>query len=299
MMTSDDTRAAEDFERHRGPLTGLGYRMLGSLAEAEDLVQEAYLRWHAADRSAVEDARAFLSRVMTRLCLDHLKSARARREKNVGPWLPEPVLDDEALTADAESELADDLSVALLLALERLSPLERAAFLLHDVFDMEFAWVAEVLERSEPACRQLAARARAHVQESRPRFTVSREDCTRLTEAFLTATRTGDAGTLTRLLARDAVLHSDGGGKRPAALRPITGREKIIRFFVGLAGKADLTGAYVYTPARINGQPGYVVAEPDGSVTSVALELRDGLVASIYIMRNPEKLGHLLKTSGQ
>ena len=301
-MTSDDTRSAEaeneDFERHRGHLTGLGYRMLGSLAEAEDLVQEAYLRWHAADRSAVEDARAYLSRIMTRLCLDHLKSARVRREKYVGPWLPEPVLDDEALAADAESELADDLSVALLLALERLSPLERAAFLLHDVFDMEFARVAEVRERSESACRQLAARARAHVQDSPPRFTVSREDSTRLAEAFLTATRTGDARALTRLLAEDAVLHSDGGGKRPAALRPIAGREKIIRFFVGLAAKADLAGAYVYTPARINGQPGYVVAEPDGSVTSVALELRDGLVASIYIIRNPEKLGHLLKTSG-
>jgi RNA polymerase sigma-70 factor, ECF subfamily len=188
--------------------------------------------------------------------------------------------------------------MALLLALERLSPLERAAFLLHDVFDMDFARVAEVLERSETACRQLAARARAHVHESRPRFTVSRGDSTRLAEAFLTATRTGDAQALTRLLARDAVLHSDGGGKRPAALRPIAGREKIIRFFVGVAGKADLTGAYVYTPARINGQPGYVVAEPDGSLMSVALELRDGLIASIYIVRNPEKLGHLLKTSG-
>ena len=155
--------------------------------------------------------------------------------------------------------------MALLLALERLSPLERAAFLLHDVFDMGFAQVAEVLERTEEACRQLAARARAHVQQSRPRFAVSREDSTRLAEAFLTATRTGDAQALTRLLASDAVLHSDGGGKRPAALRPIVGREKIVRFFVGLAGKADLIGAYVYTPAPINGQPGYVVAEPDGS----------------------------------
>lgn len=295
-MTSDDTNAAEDFERHRGHLTGLGYRMLGSLAEAEDLVQEAYLRWHAVDRSAVEDARAYLSRVMTRLCLDHLKSARVRREKYVGPWLPEPVLDDESLAADAASELADDLSVALLLTLERLSPLERAAFLLHDIFDMEFARVAEVLERSEAACRQLAARARAHVQDSGPRFAVSREDGTRLAQAFLTATRTGDARGLAELLAEDAVLHSDGGGRRPAALRPIEGREKIIRFFVGLAGKADLVGAFAYTPSRINGLPGYIIAEPDGSVTTVALELRDGRVSSIYIVRNPDKLKHLSRS---
>jgi RNA polymerase sigma-70 factor (ECF subfamily) len=298
-MASDETVAVEDFEQHRRHLTGLGYRMLGSLAEAEDLVQEAYLRWHAADHSAIEDSRAYLSRIMTRLCLDHLKSARVRREKYIGPWLPEPVLDDAALAVDAQSELADDLSVALLLALERLSPLERAAFLLHDVFDVEFTRVAEVLERSESTCRQLAARARTHVQDSRPRFTVSGEDCTRIAEAFMTATRTGDAHALTRLLAEDAVLHSDGGGKRPAALRPIDGRDKIVRFFVGVSGKADLTGAYVYTLSRLNGQPGYVVAEPDGSLTSVTLDLRDGLVTSIYIMRNPDKLGHLSKSSGE
>jgi RNA polymerase sigma-70 factor (ECF subfamily) len=297
-MISDDTKAALDFEQHRGHLTGLGYRMLGSLAEAEDLVQEVYLRWHTVDHSVVEDARAYLSRVMTRLCLDHLKSARVRRETYVGPWLPEPVLDDGALSVEAESELADDLSVALLLALERLSPLERAAFLLHDVFDIEFARIAETLERSEATCRQLAARARAHVREARPRFAVSPEEGTRIARAFLTATRSGDAAALTRLLAEDAVLHSDGGGKRPAALRPISGRDRVTRFFMGVAGKADLTGAYVYTPARINGQPGYVITEPDGSVTTVTLEVRDGRVASVYIVRNPDKLGRIARNSG-
>lgn len=278
---------ADDFEGHRRHLTGLAYRMLGSVAEAEDVVQDAYLRWHGADRSEVEDARAFLSRVAIRLCLDRLKSARARRESYVGPWLPEPVVED------APSDDPLDLSMTLMLALERLSPLERAAFLLHDVFDVDYDEVARALGRNSAACRQLAARAREHVRESRPRFPVEPEEGARIASAFLDAARTGDAACLTRLLAEDAILQADGGGKRLAALAPIVGRDKVTRFFVGIARKADPSAVYKFTPARINGQPGYVVEEPDGSIHTTSLDVRDGRVAAIYIVRNPDKLRHL------
>lgn len=292
-MVAERASDAHGFESHRPYLTGLAYRMLGSLAEAEDAVQEAYLRWHSADRTAIENPRAFLSKVVTRICLDHLKSARAQREHYVGPWLPEPVVDDEALRPGTGSEYADDLSVALMLALERLSPLERAAFLLHDVFDVEFAQVASILDRSEAACRQLAARARTHVKESRPRFTAAPEDAERLASAFLVAARTGDAETLTRLLAEDAVLRSDGGGKRLAALRPILGRDKITRFFVGISKKIRDPAGYRFAPARINGVPGFLITEPDGSVQTIAVETRDGLVTAVYIVANPDKVRHL------
>lgn len=290
--TTAEPADPRDFEAHRRYLTGLAYRMLGSVAEAEDVVQDAYLRWHAADRDSVGEVRGFLARIVTRLCLDHLKSARVQRERYVGPWLPEPVLDDEPFAAGTEDD-AWDLSMTLMLALERLSPLERAAFLLHDVFDVDFAEVAEALGRSETACRQLASRARAHVRQSRPRFAVSPAEGVRLAQAFLTAARTGDAEALTRILAEDAVVHSDGGGKHPAALRPILGRDKVTRFLVGLSRKVGRLGAFEYTPARINGQPGFLVKEPDGSLQTLALEIRDGQVAAIYVVSNPDKLRHL------
>src|SRR5262249_11568311 len=209
--------AAVTFEPHRRRLTGLAYRMLGSLSEAEDIVQEAYLRWHAAERERVGNPRAYLSRTVARLCLDHLKSARARRETHIRPWLPEPIAGETPLAPDTASELADDLSVALLMTLERLSPLERAAFLLHDVFEMEFGDIAKVLERSESACRQLAARGRAHVREARPRFRVPESEAARLSDAFHRAIVTGDAAEFAELLAADAILYADGGGKRAAA----------------------------------------------------------------------------------
>ena len=278
-----------DFEDHRRHLTGLAYRMLGSVAEAEDVVQDAYLRWHSADRSDVEDARAFLSRIAIRLCLDRLKSARARREHYVGRWLPEAVVGD-ARGATTRSTM----SMTLMLALERLSPLERAAFLLHDVFDVDYDEVARALDRTPAACRQLAARAREHVRESRPRFPVDPDEGARIASAFRIAAVTGDASALTSLLAEDAVLRTDGGGKRQAALAPIVGRDKIARFFVGIARKADPAAVFKFTPARINGQPGYVVEEPDGSIHTTCLEVRDGQHArGSYIVRNPEKLRHL------
>lgn len=287
-MTAE-SEPAREFEPHRRHLMGLAYRMLGSLAEAEDAVQEAYLRWHGVDRARVENPRAFLSKTVTRLCLDHLKSARVQRESYVGPWLPEPVLDEAALAAETASEYAHDLSVALMLILERLSPLERAAFLLHDVFDMDFAEIAEALGRSEAACRQLAARARAHVRAARPRFAASADEGARLADAFRAAARSGDAAALTRLLAADAVLYTDGGGKRTAARNPIIGADKIARFFLGVL-KKDSEAGRIARPARVNGLAGFIAADPDGSVRTMAFETRDGRIAAIYIVVNPDKL---------
>ena len=281
------------FEPHRRRLMALAYRMLGSVAEAEDIVQEAWLRWHAAERGEVADPGAFLSRVASRLCLDHLRSARVRRESYVGPWLPEPVLDSAALHAGTASDYAEDLTVALMLALERLSPLERAAFLLHDVFEMDFPEIADTLGRNSAACRQLAARARLHIREARPRFAVSADDGARMTEAFLDAARTGDAAGLARLLAETAVLHSDGGGKRAAALNPIFGRDKIIRFLVAIVAKAEGEGPITFRPARINGLPGFVATWPDGGLQTVALEIEGGTITAIYAVVNPDKLRHI------
>ena len=201
--------------------------MLGSVADAEDVVQEAFIRWMGADRAAVREPEAFLRRTVTRLCLDQLRSARRRREVYVGPWLPEPVVEEEAVE--------DDVTLPLMLALERLSPLERAAFLLHDVFGVGFEEVAETLDRSEAACRQLAARARAHVREERPRFRVEKERGLALAEAFFAASRDGDMERLGAMLADDVSLHADGGGKRSAATRPILGFEAVMRVHTGLA----------------------------------------------------------------
>ena len=296
-MIPRDDEAGRTFEPHRRRLTGLAYRMLGSLAEAEDVVQDAYLRWHGADRAAVADPRAYLSSTVARLCLDHLKSARVRREQYVGQWLPEPIIDASAVAPDSASELADDVSVALMMTLERLSPLERAAFILHDVFDMGFDAVADVLDRDTAACRQLAARARTHVHEGRPRFKASAADAAQLAEAFHQAVMSGDIAALGRMLADDAVLYSDGGGKRLAALNPIRGKDKIIRFFEGLAQKQRLYVPQSIHRTSINGLPGFVIVDVEGAVETLALAIDDGRIAALYSVRNPEKLGHLAQSS--
>jgi RNA polymerase sigma-70 factor (ECF subfamily) len=296
------TDPAISFEPHRRRLFGLAYRMLGSVAEAEDAVQDAYLRWHAADRDAVSDTRAFLTTTTTRICLDVLKSARARREAYVGPWLPEPVLDTAALAPDTQTELAEDLSVALLLALDRLSALERAAFLLHDVFDCSFGEVASALGRSEAACRQLASRARTHVREARPQGMTSVRDRSesssheRLVSAFVSAARSGDVQTLMGLLADDVRLTADGGGKVTAALNVIEGADRTARFVVGAVSKGLPEGSTVRI-AQVNGLPGLIVYRPDGSLQSVAFEIEDNLVRAIYAVSNPEKLEHLARAA--
>jgi RNA polymerase sigma-70 factor (ECF subfamily) len=287
-MTDD----AAPFEAHRGRLLGLAYRMLGVRADAEDVVQDAWLRWASADRDEIENPEAFLGTIVTRLCLDRLKSARAAREIYVGPWLPEPVLDAEALSPHAATELADDLSFALLLALERLSPLERAAFLLHDVFDAPFSEVAQALDRSEPAVRQLAARARQAVRSERPARHAPPEAHARLLAAFAEAVAGPDATKLKALLRDDVVVWSDGGGKRYAALNPIRGAERVTRFFEGVLRKQRAEGREIgIRAAEINGTPGLLFYLDGVFDQTLALSVIDDRIAAFYLVRNPDKLG--------
>lgn len=277
------------FEAQRPRLTRLAYRMLGSVAEAEDAVQDAWLRWTKAQ--GVEDAAGWLVRVTSRLCIDRMRSAKARRETYRGPWLPEPLI--EELTVDPV-ERAEDVSVAFLLALERLSPLERAVFLLHDVFDEDYESVAETLGRNEAAVRQLAARARAHVKDNRPRFTVSQEDAAKLAAAFMAAAAQGDMSALSAILAQDAVMVTDGGGKRKASLRPLIGREDIVRLIEGLAWRHNGEAfPMTFRAVRINGYPGVILEAEDGPMTVAFQPGDDGKLAGIYMVRNPDKLGRL------
>ena len=277
----------DEFEQHRAFLRNLAYRMLGSVAEAEDVVQDAFLRWSDVDHASVEHPRAFLARVVSRLCLDRMKSAVARREQYVGMWLPEPVV------APPSETLADDLSIALLLTLERLSPLERAAFLLHDVFDMDYSAIADTLGRSEAATRQLASRAREHVRDERPRFEVSDEARAKLTAAFEIAIAKGDVDSIAHLLAEDAVFYSDGGGKRTAALRPIFGKQKIMRFLAGVARRRRVRPDQIER-TDLNGLPSFVLRTDEG-VETLSLEFSGQQIVAIYAVRNPDKLRHLMQ----
>ena len=281
----DPGGVAAGFDPLRPGLTRVAYRMLGSVADAEDVVQEAFVRWMAVDRASVREPEAFLRRTVTRLCLDVLKSARRRREVYPGPWLPDPVVEEEA---------DEDVTLPLLMALERLSPLERAAFLLHDVFGLSFEEVAATVEREPTACRQLASRARVHVREARPRYRMEKQRALDLAEAFFTASRNGDIKALGAMLANDVSVYADGGGKRPAALRPLHGLEDVLKLHTGLARLYARTGRseLVHT-GFINGLPGFVTRESDGELQTTALEIEDGRVVAIYIVRNPEKLRHL------
>jgi RNA polymerase sigma-70 factor, ECF subfamily len=295
---------AASFEPYRRRLLGLAYRMLGSMADAEDAVQETYLRWHGADRDKVLDPRAFLMTTTTRICLDMLTSARVRREEYVGPWLPEPVLDTAALAPASRTELAEDLSIALLLILDQLSPLERAAFLLHDVFDFSFSEIATALERSDAACRQLAARARERVRAARPRGATQPPSPSggidakhaRLMSAFAAATQSGDLNALMQLLASDVRLVTDGGGKVRAALNVIEGADRVAQFLVDVTRKrADAWWREDFRPrfAIINGLPGIIVEGSEGAVQTAAFEIEGDVIRVLYVVRNPEKLRHL------
>jgi RNA polymerase sigma factor (sigma-70 family) len=287
------TRAPDDatelFEAQRPRLRRLAYRMLGSLAEAEDIVQDAWLRWRKVDPATVQSPPAFLSQTVTRLCLDTMKSARARRETYVGPWLPEPLVEVD-MTPDQ-----DDLTLTLMLALERLSPLERAAFLLHDVFGVGLDEVATTLEREPAAVRQLAVRARQHVQAARPRFPVTAEDGTRIAEAFFAATRSGDTGALRALLSENVVIRSDGGGRVLAFRNPIVGLARVLRLYAGLRRKLGVQNDPLFRPVWIDGLPGYLSHERDGALQTTAIEIEDGRITAIYITRNPDKLQRVAK----
>lgn len=275
----------ERFEAERVHLFGVAYRMLGSRAEAEDVLQEAWLRVADVDE-AITSPRAYLTTVVTRLCLDALGSARARREQYVGPWLPEPLVELTLEPPPDPIERAESIHLAFLVLLERLSPLERAAFLLREVFELPYAEVARVLEAQEPACRQLVARARAHVDAGRPRFAIEEARAHALFAAFFGACASQDEAALGALLAEDVRLASDGGGRTRAALRPIKGRVNVARFLVGLARKQPSAPVW---PARVNGAPGVVIeAGDDAYVLTISADARG--VNDVWIVSNPDKL---------
>ncbi|MDQ6436805.1 sigma-70 family RNA polymerase sigma factor [Mesorhizobium sp. LHD-90] len=284
MEEATHTDAAASFDPLRQKLMRVAYRMLGSVADAEDVVQEAFIRWMGADRAAVREPEAFLRRTVTRLCLDQLKSARRRRETYVGPWLPDPVVEEDE---------AEDVTLPLMLALERLSPLERAAFLLHDVFGLEFEEVAKTIGRDPAACRQLAARARTHVREARPRYQLDKRHGIELAEAFFAASRGGDMKALGAMLAADVSMHADGGGKRSAAIVPFVGFDAVMEVHERLASLFRQKGSTLVRAGFVNGLPGFVTLEADGELQTTALEIEDGKIAAIYVVRNPDKLRHL------
>jgi RNA polymerase sigma-70 factor, ECF subfamily len=293
-MSSNRPHEADPLAPHRGRLLGLTYRMLGSRSDADDVVQDAYIRFAGAQD--IRNPDALLVTIVTRLCLDRLKSAKAQREIYVGPWLPEPVFDAEGLAADTATELADDLSFALLLALDRLSPLERAAFLLHDVFDKPFSDIARMLDRTEVSCRQLATRARRAVRDARPAPAATPDNHARLLSAFSEAVASGDVSRLAGLLREDAVAVTDGGGRKTAALNPIIGADKIARFFIALAAKNAGRDIRI-EPTMINGMVGALLYM-DGEVDhTLSMTLDGDRIAAIYIVRNPDKLRHVPVTA--
>lgn len=274
------------FEPLRSKLTRIAYRMLGSISEAEDVAQEAFLRWMGADRGTVREPEAYLRRIVTHLCLDQLKSARHRREIYVGPWLPEPIV------AEPKDDL-DDFTLPLMLALERLSPLERAAFLLHDVFDVGFDEIVEIIGRDVATCRQLASRARTHVRAARPRFSLSKEQGLEIAEAFFQASRSGDMQRLQELLASDVVAYTDGGGKVRAPTVPVVGQDSVLQLHAALAAIYREHSSRLMRHGLINGLPGFITVEVGDVLQTTALQIEDGKVAAIYVVRNPDKLHRL------
>jgi RNA polymerase sigma-70 factor (ECF subfamily) len=290
-------RVAETFEDLRPLLFSIAYRMLGTVAESEDIVQDAFLRYQRAlveQGVEIESPKAYLSAVTTRLAIDHLRSGRARKESYVGEWLPEPLLTDEhSPDAARYVEDSDSLTMAFLLVLERLSPVERAVFLLHDVFDYGYDEVAAIIGKSEANCRQLAVRARRHVDEHKPRFAASRQQRERLADRFFVAVEDGDMDGLIELLAADVVVYGDGGGTSPSWRRPIFGRDKVLRLMLGLGRHANDRGVTIER-TEINGQPGAMFLDSAGRLMWVmTLDIADGVVQTVRSVINPDKLRHL------
>ncbi|HET7506991.1 MAG TPA: RNA polymerase sigma factor SigJ [Solirubrobacterales bacterium] len=280
---------SDAFAACRPRLLGIAYGLLGELTEAEDVVQDAWLRWDGADAEAIRNPEAFLVTVTTRLALDRLRSARARREVYVGPWLPEPLVTDPQ-TPETRAIEAERLSLALLGALERLNPVERAVLVLRDVFDLEYAEIADVLEKTPANVRQVARRAREHAGDPTRRRPVSEEERERLATAFLTASISGDVEGIRSLLATDAIMYTDGGGVVTAARKPIYGADKIARFMVGVQRKSQFPDDPVYTPVLVNGDPGVRMdSAREGFLSIVAIEVGDGVVQGLRFFNNPER----------
>jgi RNA polymerase sigma-70 factor (TIGR02957 family) len=296
---ADRSEAARVFDEHRGLLVSVAYRVLGSVTDAEDAVQEAWLRWSNVDHAEVADPRAFLVRVTTRLAIDRLRRAKARRESYIGPWLPEPILTRQDPAEDAA--MAESVSMAMLVVLETLSPLERAVFVLREAFGMPHAEIADVLGRKEEAVRQLARRARAHVRERRTRFDADRAEQRRVTERFLEAATGGDFEALMEVLAPSVTLVADGGGRALAPRRPVRGAEKVARFLVAIVGEKQTarflesvglepSGELRVRLAQVNGETGVVITASDEPISALVMDVTDGLVRTIRLVANPEKL---------
>jgi RNA polymerase sigma-70 factor (ECF subfamily) len=291
-----EMRVGDLYEELRPYMFAIAYRMVGSVSDAEDIVQEAFLRFHRAtsEGDVVESPKAYLSAVTTRLGIDHLRSARVRRERYVGQWLPEPLLTDDAPDVSQHAETADSLSLAFLVLLESLSPVERAVFLLREVFGYDYDEIARVVDKSEDNCRQIAVRARRQVDAKKPRFEASRQRKEELAQRFFAAAAEGDAEGLLGLLAADVVAYGDGGGKAPAFPRPVFGRDRVARLLASFRGRADELRVTSLQPAAINGQPGAVFFDPEGHpIVVVSLDIADDQVQAIRAVSNPDKLTHL------
>ena len=293
MQASPDGHAVV-FQEYRPLLFSLAYRMIGSAADAEDIVQDAYMRFQPARLETIDSPKAFLSAIVMRLCLNHLASARVRREAYVGPWLPEPVLDathPELAGPEARAVEADTISLAFLVLLERLTPAERAVFLLREVFEYEYDDIAQILERTDAACRKLFSRARDHIAQHRPRFQASPEEHRRLLEQFMRAARTGDLNGLMTMLADDVTVWADGGGKAPgAALRPVHGPANVARFLIGVTARFAPADAQ-YVLADVNGRPTLLVRRADGTpIAVVSIAVEGGRIGTVWAIGNPDKL---------
>ena len=279
----------EIFNEHRRLLFSLAYRMLGVVADAEDMVQETFLRWQAAGEEEIKAPRAYLSTITTNLCINYLQSARVKREEYIGPWLPEPLITDESQDPMRNANMADSLSMAFMILLESLTPLERACFLLREVFDYDYEEIARMTGKSEANCRQMVSRARLHIRERRPRFDVSNETRSRLTTQFMKACASGDLQGLMSLLAEDATLMSDGGGQVTAARKPIHGADHVARFLTGLVNKVGPSHLTV-RPVEVNGQPGFITYLYGRLQNVLALDIADNRIRGVYIVVNPDKL---------
>lgn len=290
-MKSESTETLPIFQEHRALLFGIAYRMLGSVSEAEDMVQETFVRWQRQTVSEIKSAKAWLTATITRLCIDYLRSARKRREEYVGIWLPEPLVETSDEGADKAAGLADSLSTAFLVLLETLTPAERAVFLLREVFEYDYSEIGRIIEKNEANCRQMVRRAKEHLAEGKSRFHAVPGHHERLVQQFLETCREGDTTRLLSLLSEDAVIYSDGGGKVPAAPQPVIGAAKVARFLIGVSKLIREDEEFRF--AMINSAPGVLRYKQGRLVQTTALNVEDGRITAIYVVRNPEKLKHV------
>ena len=281
------------FEEHRQLLFDIAYRMLGTVMDAQDMVQNTFVRWHQSPVEEIRSPRAWLTTVITRLCINHLQSARVQRESYIGPWLPEPIVADPAPQPDENLQLADSLSLAFLVLLETLTPTERAVFILREVFDCEFAEIATIVDRTETNCRQILTRARKHVEDGRPRFDAAPEQAEELLQKFERAVDYGEVENLIDLLASDVVLVSDGGGKARAILRPLTGAETIARLFIQARRKFGAGIQETTRHALVNGLPGLVAFQDGRAKRVMAFGIHAGRIHALFVITNPDKIRHL------